>query len=137
MNKQRLNHQINVVEVRIIQGPETGVMSHAKAMFVANENGMDLIEISSDASPPACIIQELGKWKYDQAKKQLRPGHTSRSGEGNQLSKYLNQIDRTVDFEGLSVEELVDLLPDNFSEWVGYARKELALSAKKKRKLAH
>ncbi len=62
---------------------------------------------------------------YDQAKKQLRPGHTSRSGEGNQLSKYLNQIDRTVDFEGLSVEELVDLLPMNFSEWVGYARKEL------------
>jgi len=74
---------------------------------------------------------------YDLEKKQLRPGHTSRSGEGNQLSKYLNQIDRTVDFEGLSVEDLVELLPDNFSEWVGYAKKELALSAKKKGKSAN
>jgi hypothetical protein len=72
---------------------------------------------------------------YDKAKKQLRPGHTSRAGEGNQLSKYLNQIDRTVDFEGLSVEELVDLLPQNFSEWVGYARRELADSVKNKSRL--
>jgi hypothetical protein len=82
--------------------------------------------------PPISYLATL--LYYDQVKKQLRPGHTSRAGEGNQLSKYLNQIDRTVDFEGLSVEELVDLLPNNFSEWVGYAKKELVLAAKKKRK---
>lgn len=44
-------------------------MSHARAMFVANEHGMDLIEITPGTSPAVCIIEELGKWKYVQAKK--------------------------------------------------------------------
>lgn len=68
--KPKLNHQIKAIEVRVTHGPETGVMSHAKAMSVAGENGMDLIEIAPNANPPVCVIQELGKWKYDQAKKE-------------------------------------------------------------------
>lgn len=40
-------------------------MPKAQAMLLASENGMDLIEIS----PGICIIEELGKWKYDQQKK--------------------------------------------------------------------
>lgn len=67
--KFRLNHQIRESEVRIVSGPETGVMSHTHAMLLAHANGMDLIEISASAKPPACIIEELGKWKYDQSKK--------------------------------------------------------------------
>ena len=63
--KVRLNHQINSPEVRIVEGPEIGVMSHSEAMLLASEEGLDLIEIS----PGICVIQELGKWKYAQAKK--------------------------------------------------------------------
>lgn len=68
--KPKLNHQIKSFEVRVTKGPETGVMTHTKAMQIAGENGMDLIEISGTATPPACVIEELGKWKYDQAKKE-------------------------------------------------------------------
>ncbi len=70
MSKLRLNHQINSPEVRIVQGPGTGsVLTHNQAMILANEHDMDLIEISPGAKPPVCIIEELGKWKYAEAKK--------------------------------------------------------------------
>lgn len=66
MNKIRLNHQINAPEVRIVQGPGAGtVITHNQAMILANEYDMDLIEISAGI----CIIEELGKWKYNEAKK--------------------------------------------------------------------
>jgi translation initiation factor IF-3 len=67
--KIRLNHQIRESEVRVVSGPEIGIMSHTQAMLIAGAHGMDLIEISATAKPPACIIEELGKWKYDQSKK--------------------------------------------------------------------
>ncbi len=67
--KSRLNHQISAAEIRITQGPGAGtVVSHSQAMILAHENDMDLIEISP-GNPAICIIEELGKWKYDQAKK--------------------------------------------------------------------
>lgn len=53
-----------------MKGPEQGVMTHSQAMLVAGDNGMDLIEINPNATPPVCVIEELGKWKYDQAKKE-------------------------------------------------------------------
>jgi translation initiation factor IF-3 len=66
MSKLRLNHQITSNEVRIVQGPGAGtVVTHNQAMILANEYDLDLIEIS----PGICIIEELGKWKYEQAKK--------------------------------------------------------------------
>lgn len=66
--KPKLNHQITSAEVRIVD-PPLGVLSLSEAMLVAAESGEDLIEISPTAKPPACIIQELGKWKFDQNKK--------------------------------------------------------------------
>lgn len=67
--KPRLNHQITSAEVRVTQGPQTGVFAHHEAMQIAGEHGMDLIEISPQAKPPVCVIQELGKWKYEQDKR--------------------------------------------------------------------
>jgi translation initiation factor IF-3 len=69
VNKPRLNHQIRSLEVRVID-PQLGIITHSQAMAEAGELGLDLIEIASDAQPPVCIIKDLGKWKYEQAKKQ-------------------------------------------------------------------
>lgn len=68
MNKPRLNHQIRVPEVRVVD-PPLGILTHAAAMQEATESGADLIEISPNATPPVCIIMELGRWKFEQAKK--------------------------------------------------------------------
>ena len=67
--KPKLNHQIRAHEVRVVE-PNRGVISHGEAMAEAYEMGVDLIEISPNAVPPVCVLQDWGKWKYEQSKKE-------------------------------------------------------------------
>ena len=69
-------------------------------------------------------ISTLVSYLYlEPGKDTLRKGFSVRSNGGpNSLSKYLNQIDRTVDYESLNVDELIDLLPNEFSTWVTFAK---------------
>ena len=67
----RVNHQIRVPQVRVIDanGEMLGVMTPQEGMRLAREAGMDLVEISPNASPPVCKIINYGKFKYEQQKK--------------------------------------------------------------------
>ncbi len=58
-------------EIRLIDqdGENAGVVSPATAMEMAEEVGLDLVEISPGASPPVCKIMDFGKYKYEQQKK--------------------------------------------------------------------
>jgi hypothetical protein len=61
----------------------------------------------------------------------LRKGFSTRTDGGpNQLSKFLGQIDRTVDFESLSIDEILDLLPATFKKWVSFAKALRAVETK-------
>ncbi|MFN3651355.1 MAG: translation initiation factor IF-3 [Armatimonadota bacterium] len=68
----RLNFRIRVPEVRVIdaEGNQLGVMETRRALQLAQDQGLDLVEISPTAQPPVCRILDYGKYKYDQAKKQ-------------------------------------------------------------------
>jgi len=71
-DRTRINHQIRASEVRVI-GPEAenfGVMTLSEAINKAHEFELDLIEISPNATPPVCKIQDYGKFSYDESKKQ-------------------------------------------------------------------
>lgn len=46
-----------------------GVMSPAKALEMAEDKGLDLIEIAPNAKPPTCKMMDYGKWKYENKKK--------------------------------------------------------------------
>lgn len=48
-----------------------GVMSPAEGVRIAEEKGLDLIEIAPTATPPTCKIMDYGKWKYENKKKQV------------------------------------------------------------------
>lgn len=66
----RVNHRIRISPIRVILEDGTQqVMSTSDALILAQESGLDLVEISPTANPPVCKIVEYGKWKYDQAKK--------------------------------------------------------------------
>ncbi len=67
----RANHRINSSEVQVIAstGENLGVMNTNKAIAVAKEEGLDLIEIAPNANPPVCKIIDMGKFKYDAQKK--------------------------------------------------------------------
>lgn len=67
----RINHRIRVPEVRLIgaEGESIGVVSTGEALRLAEEKGLDLVEISPRAFPPVCRIMDFGKYKYEEAKK--------------------------------------------------------------------
>ena len=50
-------------------GEQLGVMPTAEALSVAEEAGLDLVEVSATATPPVCRIMDYGKFKYQQSKK--------------------------------------------------------------------
>ncbi|MBK8337028.1 MAG: translation initiation factor IF-3 [Sterolibacteriaceae bacterium] len=68
---QRLNHEITAPEVRLIgeEGEQIGVVAIRRAIELAEEAGVDLVEIAPLAEPPVCRIMDFGKFKYAEAKK--------------------------------------------------------------------
>jgi translation initiation factor IF-3 len=53
-----------------VEGEQAGVVSTGDAMTMANEVGLDLVEVSPTAEPPVCRIMDFGKFRYEQSKKQ-------------------------------------------------------------------
>ncbi|KAF1714779.1 translation initiation factor IF-3 [Pseudoxanthomonas sangjuensis] len=71
-NKQnRKNHEIRVPRVRVIgsDGEMIGVLSRDEALAMAEEEGLDLVEIQPNAEPPVCKIMDFGKFRFEQQKK--------------------------------------------------------------------
>ncbi len=67
----RVNEQIRVREVRIVgDGIESTVLPTFKAMQVAEQRGVDLVEISPNADPPVCRLIDYSKFIYQQKKHQ-------------------------------------------------------------------
>ncbi len=67
----RANEEIDLPEVRLIdhEGENHGVVSTQQAITMAQQAGLDLVEISPNASPPVCKILDYGKFKYQAQKK--------------------------------------------------------------------
>ena len=68
----RTNRRIKAREVRVIGagGEQLGVLTIEQALAKAQEEGMDLVEVSPLAKPPVCKIMDYGKFKYLEKKKQ-------------------------------------------------------------------
>ena len=81
----RVNRQIRVPEVRLIDhlGNQVGVIRTDEARRMAEEAGLDLVEVAPTAAPPVCRIMDYGKFKYEQRKKEKggHRGHTSQLKE--------------------------------------------------------
>ena len=67
-----MNDRIRSDEIRLIgaEGENVGVVTPAQAMAMAEEVGLDLVEISPNAAPPVCKIMDYGKYKYAQQKRE-------------------------------------------------------------------
>jgi len=68
----RINDRIRAPEIRLIgaEGENVGVVTPARALRMAEEAGLDLVEISPNADPPVCKIMDFGKFKYEQQKRE-------------------------------------------------------------------
>jgi translation initiation factor IF-3 len=68
----KINRAIRSEKVRVISedGGQIGVLSTKEAIRLAEEKGLDLIEISPNANPPVCKIIDYGKFRYQKTKKE-------------------------------------------------------------------
>ncbi|OQA18273.1 MAG: Translation initiation factor IF-3 [bacterium ADurb.Bin363] len=69
--KLKVNERIRTREVRLISdtGEQLGIVSVDEAKRIAEENSIDLVEVSPNARPPVCRLMDYGKFKYLQSKK--------------------------------------------------------------------
>jgi len=69
-----MNEQIRAQEVRLIsaEGEQIGIKKLEDALKIADESGLDLVEVSPAAKPPVCRIMDFGKYKYEMEQKAKR-----------------------------------------------------------------
>jgi translation initiation factor IF-3 len=68
----RINGKIRAREVRVIgiDGKQLGILSLGEALNQARAHGVDLVEVSANATPPVCRLVDYGKYRYEQAKRE-------------------------------------------------------------------
>ena len=64
----RVNRQIRITPIRLIdaENNQVGIVATQDAVRMAQEAGLDLVEVSPNADPPVCRIMDYGKFKYAQ-----------------------------------------------------------------------
>ena len=70
--KVRVNRQIRISPVRVIspEGEQLGILPIERAQEIAEEQGLDLVEVAPLARPPVCRIMDYGKFKYEEQRQQ-------------------------------------------------------------------
>ncbi len=68
----RVNSSIRASQVRLVgaEGEQLGVVDLPKALQLADESSLDLVEVAPNSKPPVCRIMDFAKFKYDQEKKE-------------------------------------------------------------------
>jgi translation initiation factor IF-3 len=63
---------IRVREVRVVspEGEQLGIMATQEALQLADDQGLDLVEVAPNERPPVCRIMDYGKYKYQRSKRQ-------------------------------------------------------------------
>jgi translation initiation factor IF-3 len=83
----RINEAIRAAQLRVIggSGEQLGIMSRQEALKMAEEAGVDLVEISPNADPPVAKIIDWGKYQYQKMKEQQKNRRSSRQSELKQM----------------------------------------------------
>ena len=69
--RTRVNHRIRAREIRVIdeEGTQLGVMTPSEAIGIAEQTGLDLVEVAPNGTPPVCRIMDYGKYRYQMKRK--------------------------------------------------------------------
>jgi len=81
-----VNEMISAKSVRVISddGSQLGILPTQEAIELANDKGLDLVEVAPNADPPVCRIMDYGKYKYKTSKK---VHETKKKGKAAQLKE--------------------------------------------------
>ncbi|MBD3297469.1 MAG: translation initiation factor IF-3 [candidate division Zixibacteria bacterium] len=90
----RVNRRIRIPQVRVIgsDGEQLGILDTREALQMAQNEGLDLVEISPNARPPVCRILDFGKYQYEEAKNQKKAKKRQQSTQMKEM-RYRPKID--------------------------------------------
>jgi translation initiation factor IF-3 len=83
----RINEEIQASQLRVIgpDGAQLGILSRSEALKVAEEAGVDLVEISPNADPPVVKVVDWGKFQYQKMKEQQKSRKNAKASELKQM----------------------------------------------------
>lgn len=98
--EHKINDKIRVPEVRLVgDNVEVGVYPTRKALAMAEEQGLDLVEISPNADPPVCKILEYKKFLYEKKRKEKEMKANSKQSEVKEVRFTPGTDDHDFDFK--------------------------------------
>ncbi len=98
--EHRTNHMIKVPMVRLVgENIEIGVYPIVEAQKIANDQGLDLVEISPQADPPVCKVIDYNKFLYEKKKKEKEMKAKSKVSEVKEIRFTPNTDDHDFDFK--------------------------------------
>ncbi|MEO1330848.1 MAG: translation initiation factor IF-3 [Pseudomonadota bacterium] len=106
----RVNRMIRAPEIRLIdhENENRGVVDPRDALEMAIEVGLDLVEISPNASPPVCKIMDFGKYKYEQQKKAAEAKKKQKVIEVKEIKLRPNIDDHDYDVKMRNMRKFLD-----------------------------
>jgi translation initiation factor IF-3 len=106
--EHRINHFIRVPQVRLVgDNVEVGIYSVQDAMRIAQQQQLDLVEISPTADPPVCKIIDYNKFLYDKKKKEKEMKAKSKSAELKEIRFTPGTDDHDFDFKAKHAEKFL------------------------------
>lgn len=97
----RSNREIRARELRVIDqdGKQLGVITRDEALRLAEDAGLDLVEVVANSNPPVCKILNYGKYRYDQTKRERENKKQSHQSKLKEIKVKPNTSDHDFDFK--------------------------------------
>lgn len=105
----RINEAIRANSLRVIHenGDQLGIMDRSQALSIAKEQGLDLVEISPDASPPVAKIINWGKYNYQRTKQLQKSKKNAKAAEIRQIRVGLKISDHDLGVKKRKADEFL------------------------------
>lgn len=98
--RRAVNEEIRAGKVRVIdsEGKQMGIFPRNKALGIAQDEGLDLVEVAPQANPPVCRLLDYGKFKYqlEKKRKKNKKRQTSETLKEIRLSYQIDEHDLNV-----------------------------------------
>jgi translation initiation factor IF-3 len=109
VRETRVNERIRAHQVRLIDenGENVGVMPPQRALDIARERNLDLVEISPNANPPVCKLMDYGRYKYEQAKKENEARKNQKTVTLKEIRLSPRTDDHDVDVKTRKIQEFL------------------------------
>ena len=110
MNGPRYDEFITVPKVRVIDqdGENLGVLYTREAIAIAQEAGLNLVEVSPGADPPVCKILDVGKFKYEAQKKAAAARKNQKTQEIKEIKMRPNIDDHDYETKMKAVQRFIE-----------------------------